>query len=202
MNSIDLFVLRSRRWVERVARGDLTVGRLRAAGVRIGNRVILERGAWVDLEWGSLIEIGSNVVLAPASMVFAHDASMQMATGYTRVAPVSIGDRVFIGARTIVLPGVTIGADAVIAAGSIVTGDVPPDTIVAGVPARTIGTAREFRERYEKLVAEGLVLEHPSRDRATPGLAARRQARADAVRAAGEGWVPARSPLAADHADW
>jgi maltose O-acetyltransferase len=54
--------------------------------------------------------------------------------------PVTIGDRVFIGARAIVLSGVTIGEGAAVAAGAIVTKDVDPYTIVAGVPARPIGS--------------------------------------------------------------
>jgi maltose O-acetyltransferase len=53
-------------------------------------------------------------------------------------APIVIGNNVWLGARTIVLPGVTIGHDSVIGAGSVVTRDVPPRTLSAGVPARPI----------------------------------------------------------------
>jgi acetyltransferase-like isoleucine patch superfamily enzyme len=56
------------------------------------------------------------------------------------VAPVHIGDRVWIGARAIVLKGVHIGHDSVVAAGAVVTRDVEPHAIVAGVPARVIQT--------------------------------------------------------------
>ena len=54
--------------------------------------------------------------------------------------PISIGDRVWIGARAIILPGVTIGEGAVIGAASVVTRDVPPHTVAAGNPARIIRT--------------------------------------------------------------
>ncbi len=60
-----------------------------------------------------------------------------------RYAPVGIGDDVWIGARAVILPGVTIGDHAVIAAGAVVREDVPAWTIVAGVPARVIGDRRE-----------------------------------------------------------
>ena len=53
-------------------------------------------------------------------------------------APIVIGDHVFIGARSIILKGVTIGEKAIVAAGSVVVKDVPPLTIVAGNPAKVI----------------------------------------------------------------
>lgn len=58
--------------------------------------------------------------------------------GADRPAPIRVGNGVWIGARAVVLPGVTLGDGAVVAAGAVVTRDVPPDTLVAGVPARSI----------------------------------------------------------------
>ena len=60
-------------------------------------------------------------------------------------APITIGDRVWVGTRAVVLKGVTIGDGAVIAAGAVVTKDVPPGAVVAGVPARVIGSADSWR---------------------------------------------------------
>jgi acetyltransferase-like isoleucine patch superfamily enzyme len=54
-------------------------------------------------------------------------------------APVTIGDRVFIGANAVVMMGVTIGESSIVAAGAVVTEDVPAFTVVGGVPARRIG---------------------------------------------------------------
>ena len=52
--------------------------------------------------------------------------------------PIMIGDNVWIGAAAVILPGVTIGNDSIVAAGAVVSRDVPPRTLVAGVPARPI----------------------------------------------------------------
>ena len=59
--------------------------------------------------------------------------------------PVRIGDRVWIGTRAVVLKGVTIGDGAVVAAGAVVTRDVPAGAVVAGVPARVVRTVDGWR---------------------------------------------------------
>jgi len=66
--------------------------------------------------------------------------------GGIRSAPVSIGDNVWIGCRTIILSGVAIGEGSVVAAGSVVTRDVPPGTLVAGNPARVIRETGPWRK--------------------------------------------------------
>ncbi len=60
-------------------------------------------------------------------------------------APVVIGDRVWVGTRAVVLKGVTIGDGAVVAAGAVVSKDVPAGAVVAGIPARQVGTADSWR---------------------------------------------------------
>jgi acetyltransferase-like isoleucine patch superfamily enzyme len=62
---------------------------------------------------------------------------------HVRTAPIHIGDEAWIGARAVILPGVRIGQCAVVAAASVVTRDVPPFTVVAGNPARTIRQLNE-----------------------------------------------------------
>jgi acetyltransferase-like isoleucine patch superfamily enzyme len=59
--------------------------------------------------------------------------------GFTSKGPTRLGDNVWLGANVVVTSGVTIGDRCVVAAGSVVTSDVPPRTIVAGIPARAIG---------------------------------------------------------------
>jgi maltose O-acetyltransferase len=98
--------------------------------------VLAACGAWEGGCW--LIEIGDDVQTAPRVHIIAHDASTFGHLGYTRIARVRIDDRVFLGAGVIVLPGVTIGDDAIVGAGSVVTRDIPPRTVAAGSPARPI----------------------------------------------------------------
>jgi acetyltransferase-like isoleucine patch superfamily enzyme len=80
------------------------------------------------------VSIGPEAAL----LTLGHDP--RSPTFADRGGPVSVGDRAWIGFRAIVLPGVTIGEGAVVGAGGVVSRDVPPFTIVAGNPARPIGS--------------------------------------------------------------
>jgi maltose O-acetyltransferase len=87
------------------------------------------------------VSIGSDCLLGPRVCLITAthpmDATLR-ASGVEYGAPVSMGDRVWIGAGVLVLPGVHIGSDAVIGAGAVVCKDVPDGAVVAGVPARPI----------------------------------------------------------------
>ena len=90
-----------------------------------------------------LVRLGNNVRLASCA-VFCHDGSVNMinrafALRLDNVGPVDIRDNVFIGYRAIILPGVTIGPNAIVAAGSVVRSNVAEGDIVAGVPAKRVG---------------------------------------------------------------
>lgn len=93
-----------------------------AGGVKIGNRVM----------------IGSHTAITSLT----HDPTAEVMFGTTIAKPVVIEDDVWIGSHCVILPGVRVGCGAVIAAGGVVTQDVPPWTIVAGVPARMIKRRR------------------------------------------------------------
>lgn len=134
--------------------GELELQDYRNAGASIGKRFMPARGFHLDRNDCWLVTIGDEFATGPGVMILAHDASLRNKMGYTRMAPVVIGDRVFIGARSVVLPGVTIGNDVTVAAGAVVTKDVPAGTLVAGIPARTIGTTAELVNRWSA-AAEG-----------------------------------------------
>lgn len=105
--------------------------------IAIGKRVFINSGCRFQDQGGITIGdnvlIGHNVVLATLNHGLAPDRR-----GHLYPAPIIIGKNVWIGANAMVLPGVTIGENAVIAAGAVVNKDVPENTIVGGVPARVI----------------------------------------------------------------
>ena len=96
------------------------------------------------------IKIGNNFISGPNSIILAHDASYFLINGRYRVEPVEIGDDVFLGAGSIVFPGVKIGNRVVIGAGSIVIDDIPDNCVAAGNPAKVICTIDEYLEKAAK----------------------------------------------------
>ena len=101
--------------------------------------------------------LGNNVRLTGCTL-FGHDGSVNMlnrAYGLKldRVGKIDIRDNVFVGHGAILLPGVTIGPNAIVAAGSVVNRDVPPGTIVAGAPARVVGNIDRLVERLQEETA-------------------------------------------------
>lgn len=86
------------------------------------------------------IDIADEVMIAhKVNLVTAgHPVEPDLRRAYITAAPIAIETNVWIGAAATVLPGVRIGADSVVAAGAVVTRDVPPATLVAGVPARVV----------------------------------------------------------------
>lgn len=88
------------------------------------------------------ITIGDDCMLAPGVHIYTatHPTNPHLRTSGREIgAPVTIGNRVWIGGRAVINPGVTIGNDVVVASGAVVTKDVPSGAIVAGVPAKIIG---------------------------------------------------------------
>jgi maltose O-acetyltransferase len=105
---------------------------------KLGNLSTINRGCRLDNRGG--LEIGSNVSISADVCILTADHDPQSSSFAGRNRPVQIGDYVFIGTRAMILPGVTIGRGAVVAAGAVVTRPVAERSIVAGSPAREIGT--------------------------------------------------------------
>ena len=125
-------------------RGEYTTEKLVSMGMKVGKNFGRLNGVILDPSHCWLIEIGDNVTLAPRVHILCHDASTKTFLNYTKIGRVTIGSNVFIGAETVVLPGVTIGNNVVVGANSTVTHNVPDNTVVAGSPARVICTLEEY----------------------------------------------------------
>lgn len=128
-------------------------GQVLPPGIRVGKGVWIGDATRLDWSHGRHISIGDGATLAPGVRILCHDASCVRRIGGTWVAPVSIGAGAFIGAESVLMPGVTVGDGAVVAAGAVVTRDVPAGTIVAGVPAKPIGAVADLDARRREQMA-------------------------------------------------
>ena len=131
-------------------RGEYTTGKLISMGMTVGQHFQRMSGAILDPSHCWLITIGDNVTIAPRAHILCHDASTKKHLGYTKIGRVDIGDNVFIGAGTVVLPGVTIGDNSIIGANSTVTHDIPENTVAAGCPARVLCSLEEYLDKERK----------------------------------------------------
>ncbi|WP_057912990.1 acyltransferase [Peribacillus muralis] len=121
-------------------------------GMVIGVNCSIQPGVIFDISHCWLIKIGNNVTIAPEAYILAHDTSTKRLIKYTKVANVIIEDNVFIGARSIIMPGVTIGKGSLVAAGSVVTKSVPEESVVAGNPAKIISTTDNYHKKLEEQI--------------------------------------------------
>src|SRR6478672_9593886 len=121
------------------------------SGITIGRRSVVNQQCCLDGRGG--LSIGDNVDISPGVWILTDSHDMNDPLFGEVLAPVTIGNDVWIGSRAMILPGVTVGEGAVVAAGAVVTRDVVPYTVVAGVPARPIGSrsrSRKVRSRVYK----------------------------------------------------
>ncbi|GAC1308512.1 MAG: hypothetical protein NVSMB16_04820 [Acidimicrobiales bacterium] len=123
------------------------IAQLRGWGANVGRDVFVDELS-LEEAYAPLLTLADGAVCAFGVRIVFHDSSYNNAIGAPiALAPVTVGERAYVGARSLLLPGVTIGAGAIVAAGSLVSADVAPETVVAGVPARAIGGVRELAAR-------------------------------------------------------
>ncbi len=115
-----------------------------------------------------LVSIGNNVIIGAGVRLATHSMESEIFKGeqllsnqgeegekfYCKFGEIKIGDNVFIGADALVCPGVTIGNRVIVAAGAVVTKNVPEGSVVAGVPAKQIGTYEQLKEKSREFSAQ------------------------------------------------
>lgn len=114
-----------------------------------------------DVATPGAIEVQNRCVISEQVVLLTHDFSLDRyaelhnllgdsSLELFKESPVVISEYAFIGIRAVILPGVTVGTGSIVGAGSVVTKDVPPGTVVAGNPAREVTTTSEYWERRNK----------------------------------------------------
>ena len=137
-----------------VTRGSIIIGdRVQLVSTVATLELAAETGATLRIGRQSLVNFGCSVValdrvtigerclIGPHCMIMDspfHHVEPDRRLDPPEASPITIGDNVWLGARVIVLPGVTIGDDSVIGIGSVVTTDIPPRSLAVGVPARVV----------------------------------------------------------------
>ena len=128
-------------------RGEYTTEQLISMGMNVGKNFHRLNGVILDPGHCWLIDIGDNVTMAPRVHVLCHDASTKQFLGFTKIGRVRIGNNVFIGAESVILPGVSIGNNVIIGANSTVTHDIPDNSVYAGTPAELLCSLNEYLEK-------------------------------------------------------
>lgn len=100
-----------------------------------------------------LIKLGSRVSITNSSFI-THDGGVwvfrEEYPEIDLIKPIIVGDNVFIGTNSVILPGVTIGSNVVVGACSVITKNIPSNSVAAGIPARVIKTIEEYKENVLK----------------------------------------------------
>lgn len=116
------------------------------SGIKIGEDSLV--GEFSFLDGRAILKIGNHVDIASGVMIYNSEHDVEDEKFSATISEVEIGDYVFIGPRAIILPGVSIGRGAVVAAGAVVTSDVAPFKIVGGIPAKEIGERKNKDLHY------------------------------------------------------
>lgn len=133
-------------------------------GLIIGKNVYINTNVIFDHSFPYLIEIQDNCRISRGVRFMAHDATTFRRLGAARAAKVRILEGTFIGEYAIILPGVTIGPNALIAAGAVVNRDIGEDMCAAGNPARPYGKFSRLLERNCKEITEEILFDFKAVD--------------------------------------
>lgn len=135
-----------------VFRRTASVKKLKKWGAIVGEDVELYNVS-ISHNDATCLEIGCHVTLTNCT-ILTHDASTKrfLGNGLNRIGRVVIGNNVFVGYHSLILPNVKIGDNSIVAAGSVVTKDVPSGCVVGGVPAKKICSIEDFIKKHQMVV--------------------------------------------------
>lgn len=119
----------------------------------------------------ALISVGHNAVISSNVRALTHDYSLsrafialgiEMDTEVSNVRPIVIGDNCFVGTRSILMPGCTLGKNVIVGAGSVVRGDIPDNAMILGNPAQIVGDTLEWGRSRLHLLEENKLQKDPA----------------------------------------
>ena len=129
----------------------IKLNKLKRQGVKLGKNISITGKLRVGSE-GYLVEIGNDVTIAGAD-ILTHDGGIRVIRklednpNLKKQGKVSIKNNSFIGKNSIIVPGISIGPNSIVGCGSVVTKNVPPNTVYAGNPAKYICSIEEYKEK-------------------------------------------------------
>jgi len=157
---------------------------LQKRGMHVGKDVNFSDHLYIDEEFCALISIGDSTFFGPECMILAHDPGPDIALGARRVGRVLLHPSCHVGARTIILPGVEIGPRTIIAANSMVSRSLPPDTVCGGRPARPFSTLAHYIETHRRRLEVARTFDYSACD--VPDLSPERRAAVVSAARAGD----------------
>ena len=133
---------------------------LKKNGLKVGNNVTIDPRVMIDKNFCYLISIGDNSVICANVKLLAHDSSLgNNLNNHGKLGRIDIKENCIISIDSIVMPGVSIGPNVLVAGGSLINKDVPPNSCVAGVPARFYMTFDDFIKKQKDIIKNSIIFD-------------------------------------------
>jgi len=124
--------------------------------IKIGNDTYISPKAYLDKNAKGMLSIGNNCFITRDTIILVHSQAKQGGPralwGKNEFAKVTIGNNVFIGVKTVIMPGITIGDNVIIGACSLVTKDIPSNTVAVGIPAKVTASMADTIPNFDQII--------------------------------------------------